>query len=301
MEVPLEHRNRHLPDGGHEGGVLLDALAKVGELRKVDRDRARLHLARLDLELWMRDPRDDDVGGRERLVLRHLGLLDLDRAVHAPLAVDEHVVDVHRVDQRAIVRQHRRQRPPHHLGAVVQHNCLAGELLANGQLLLVGAEVVEDLEDGEGCAGEDGLPVAQVGEHADVVVQRVAVPVVQALDVLLHRDDVAQVVINRAAKDGIVDNDAVDGRVLVGLDDGVLQIHPLHLTQLVLDAVASTRPLRPPSVHHRRLILVGDDANQLWPRAARLHADLDLLLDLVAERQGAGGDVDLGHRRTRGK
>ena len=46
-------------------------------------------------------------------------------------------------------------------------------------------------------------------EVADVVVQRVAVPVVEALDVLLVRDDVSEVIIDRAAEDRIINEDAV--------------------------------------------------------------------------------------------
>ena len=73
--------------------------------------------------------------------------------------------------------------------------------------------MLEDLDDGEGRAGEDGL--LEVGgrvEEADVVVHVVEVLVAEALDVFGEGDGFLDVLVvgGVAGEYGVVDDDAVD-------------------------------------------------------------------------------------------
>ena len=63
---------------------------------------------------------------------------------------------------------------------------------------------------------------------------------VEALDVLLVRDDVSEVIIDRAAEDRIINEDAVHLRVGVCSDDLLLELEFVHLAQLEAHAVPLT-------------------------------------------------------------
>ena len=69
--------------------------------------------------------------------------------------------------------------------------------------------MLEDLQACERRAWEYALAATILRELPDVVVHGVPVTMVQTLHVLLHRDHVAQVVVDGSAEDWVVDNDPV--------------------------------------------------------------------------------------------
>lgn len=120
------------------------------------------------------------------------------------------------VDARAIVRKQRRKRPADDLAAVDDGDGVPEEAVSVRQDRVVDAEVLEDFDDGEGRAGEDGFLRwgGRVGvQEADVLVEIEDVAVGEALDVFGEGDGVAQVVVLGGVEDRVVDYCAVDGRV----------------------------------------------------------------------------------------
>lgn len=58
----------------------------------------------------------------------------------------------------------------------------------------------------------------------------------QAFDIFANVYDLLQVLVLSIAKDGVVDDDAVDGVVVVGIDDGVLKEFAVDLSKLEREA-----------------------------------------------------------------
>lgn len=80
-------------------------------------------------------------------------------------------------------------------------------------------------------------------EEADVLVHVVDEDGRQALDVLVHVDDVLDGAVARAVEDRVVDEDAVDAVVGVGLADGFLELFALDLAQAECKATFVVVPM----------------------------------------------------------
>ena len=230
-EVPQQDGNGDLADRGDvDGGLFLDGRpVKVLVRGKVDAhgavaDELGGHLERLD-----GDAADDDVA-EGQAVLEAPALLVLDlvaRGLDALAAGEElDAGDVDAVDGGAVVGQQGGQGPAVDLGAVDDGNGLAEEAVAGGEDGVVDLQVLEDLDDGEGRAGQDRLLLV-LGrvEEAHVVVHVVQVLVAHTLDVLGEVDRLLDVLVVRRVlrEDGVVDDDAVDDLLVVGLHDFLLE------------------------------------------------------------------------------
>ena len=104
--------------------------------------------------------------------------------------------------------------------------------------------MLERLDDGERGAGQDRLlAVRGRVEEADVMVHVEEVCVAEALNVLGQGDGLLDVAIllRVGGPDGVVDNDAVDGAVVVGDDDGLLEVLLVDLAEVKVEAAFVTR------------------------------------------------------------
>lgn len=256
-QVSQQARNRNLADRGDvDGGLLLDSgSVEVAERREVDAHGAFADEVRVDLVLLVGDAADDDVADGEHLLQAPALLVrDLVAGLLDALAAGEELDagDVDRVDGGAVVGEQRGEGSAVDLGAVDDGDGLAEEAVAGGEDGVVDLQVLEDLDDGEGRAGQDGL--AQVGgrvEEADVVVHIVDVLVAEALDVLGQRDGLLDVLVvsGVAGEDGVVDDDAVDLVVLVGLLNLLLELLLVDATQVKIEAADEGGTLCQSPVH----------------------------------------------------
>mmetsp|Transcript_90737 Transcript_90737/g.261455 ORF Transcript_90737/g.261455 Transcript_90737/m.261455 type:complete len:337 (+) Transcript_90737:237-1247(+) len=288
-QVPLEHRHGHLANGAniaHPGSSrqqlgLVDVLV-AGD---VDDDGALLDPCRIHLVLVGWHTQDDDVGLPNEALGRGAPLDRLD----LPAKESEGRLDVHAVDGRAVVRQHRGERPADNLGAVHDGDELAAHPIADGVLLVVRAQVLQDLDHGQGRAGQDALPHLLSVDETLVPVQRAAVEVAEALDILRQGHGVAKRVVVRpsvearaVAEDGVVDHDPVHGVVLVGVLQGLLQVIRVDSAHLEAQPVPLERPAGPFGILQRRGVPIRQQAHELRPLA--LLQVGGRCLDLVDER-----------------
>ena len=224
------------------------------------------------------------------------------RADAAAAGEDLDAGDVDGVDGGAVVGEQGREGAAVDLAPVDHGDGLAEEAVAVGQDRVVDLQVLEGLDDGERGAGEDGL-LEVVGrvEEADVVVHVEEVGVAEAFDVLCERDGLLDVLVLLvvARPDRVVDEDAVDGRVLVGRDDLLLEHLLADLAEVKVEAVLLARLLGPLGVLEGVRVIGGQKGGQgglgsVWAlNLCEGLADLgeQLLRDRVRENDLAG----LGH------
>lgn len=104
---------------------------------------------------------------------------------------------------------------------------------------VVDVQVFEDLDVGEGRAGEDALLSLSLGvEEPDVLVHVEDVAVTEALDVLLNVDDLLQVLVLSVVEDRVVDDDAVDLGVGVGGKDRFFDLVARRFAEAIAEATA---------------------------------------------------------------
>lgn len=137
-----------------------------------------------------------------------------------------HASDVYRVYLGAIVGKQCGEWSAVDLGAVDHRYRLSVQPVALGEDGVVDVQVLENLEDGERGAGEDGLPhVGRVVEVAHVVVHVGQVLEGETLDVLLKRHRLLDVVVlgDIIGPYWEVHEDAVHLVVFVGVTDLLLE------------------------------------------------------------------------------
>lgn len=107
-----------------------------------------------------------------------------------------HAAHVDAVDVRAVVGEEGRERSADDFAAVHDADRVPEEPVAVGQDRVVDAQVLEDFDDRERRAGEDGLALRGCGvEEADVLVHVEDVLVGEAFDVFGEGDELLQVLI----------------------------------------------------------------------------------------------------------
>lgn len=161
---------------------------------KVDADGAVADLLDGHLELVSGDTTDDDVADSQAVGHGHVGLL-LDNVLLAAeaLATAEalYTSDIDRVDLSTVVCQQSGQWSSNNLGAVNDGDSATKQSLSIVEDGVVDVEMFENLDHGQGCAGEDAL-LGVVGrvEEADVLVHVVDEDWAKTFDILVHVDDV---------------------------------------------------------------------------------------------------------------
>lgn len=213
------------------------------------------------------DAGDDHVADGQALLetpaleVFHLVLLFLQTAAAAELL---HASDVDGVNLGAIVGKEGSEGPSDDLTAVDDCDATAEEALAVVQEGVVDAQVLEDLDAGEGSAGQNALlRVVRRVEEADVLVHVADELWRQALDVLVHADRPLQGAVALRVEDRVVDDDAVDGVVGVGVTQLVLEVFPFHLAEGEVESIVAAGLARPFRVHARRRVFVGQEAVQV--------------------------------------
>ena len=243
-EVSKKHSDGDLADRGHvQSRLLLDGgPVKVPMGGEIDaRGPVADQLGR-DLVRLRGHTGDDDVAEREALLEAPAFLvLDLVALLLDTLAAGEelHAGDVDGIHGGAVVGEESGERAAVDLGAVDDRDGLAKEPVARGEDGVVDLEVLEDLDNGQRGAGQDGLlAVLRRVEEADVVVHVVQVLVAHALDVLAKVDSLLDVlvVVRVLREDGVVDDHAVDVLIIVGLHDLLLQGFLLDVSQVEVEA-----------------------------------------------------------------
>lgn len=193
--------------------------------REVDTHSAVPDCIKRDLEVLARDAADDDVALPQGVFHRPpLDVLDKVRSPLDALAAREalHGVDVDAVHAGAVVCEQSGEGAADNFRTIHDGDGAAEQAVAVCEVRVVDGQVVEDLDDGERRAGQDGL--LRVGgrvEEARVLVEVEDVRVPEPLDVLGRCDDVLQVLVLPRVEDGVVDDDAVDGGVSVCGDERV--------------------------------------------------------------------------------
>ena len=107
---------------------------------------------------------------------------------------------------------------------------------------------------------------------------------IEALDVFLERDDIAQIHVLLCTKDGVVHDNAVHVRVFVGSNHCGLELVAPWPTQLVGNAILLASATGHARVHFACRVLVGEETHKLWMTLARRDELRDRISDLQVER-----------------
>lgn len=239
-EVAEQNSNSDLANSRDvDGGLLFHIRVEIALARKVDADSAILQQVRWHLVLLTGHAADDHVAlGQTVLELPARLLHDIVLLLPDALTTCEflHVGNVHAVYRRTVVGQQSCQRTTHDLTPVDHSDGASVQSVAVRENRVVDTEVLKDLDDGERCAGQDALLGTGGVEEANVLVHVEDVLVGQALDVLIGGDNLLQVLVLPVAEDGVVDHNAIDFGIVVGVDQSVFELLAVNFTQLVGEA-----------------------------------------------------------------
>jgi hypothetical protein len=101
-------------------------------------------------------------------------------------------------------------------------------------------QVLQDLDHGQWCTRQYALLRVRRVEEADVLVHVEDVAMRQALDILVDGHDLLEVLVLSVAEDGVVYDYAVDGRVVVRVDEGVFEGLAVDFAQVECEATTAT-------------------------------------------------------------
>lgn len=150
-----------------------------------------------------------------------------------------HTGNIDTVHTSAVIGQQRGQRAANDLRAVYDADSVTMQAVAIGQDGVVDVEVLEDLDVGQRSAGQDALLALGFRvQEADVLVHIENVAVTETLNILADIDDLLQVLVLPVVEDRVVDNNAVDVRVVVGGDDGLFDVVAGDFAEGVFEASA---------------------------------------------------------------
>lgn len=208
--------------------------------REVDTNSTLTQKASIELVLVTGNTSNNHVTERHN-ILQSLALKinNLMRSLLQPLTTSKllHTSNINRVNTSAIISQQSSKRTTHDLRAVHDTDRVSEETVSVRKDGVVDVEVLEDLDVGQRCAGQDGLLALGLAvQEADVLVHVEDVAVAQALDVFGYVDDLLQVLVLAGAEDRVVDDYAVDVVVGVGVQDGLFDVVAGDLTHGVLEA-----------------------------------------------------------------
>lgn len=143
-------------------------------------------------------------------------------------------VDIDRIDVSTIVRQHGSQGSSHNFTSIDDGNHLVFQFATDGFAAVVASRTgLEQFDDTQGGAGQQTLLiVGGIIQVANVAVQVGSVSVTQTFHIAFVTDGISQIIILRRprkgfflSKDGIVDNDTVHARIVVGVNQSSFNIN----------------------------------------------------------------------------
>mmetsp|Transcript_49723 Transcript_49723/g.73936 ORF Transcript_49723/g.73936 Transcript_49723/m.73936 type:complete len:291 (+) Transcript_49723:985-1857(+) len=272
-EITLQHRHRNLPHHGTiDNSRNLEQLDLIDVLKgcHIDHCGVRLHPFGRKAVLLGRHTRDDNRALPDARFRRDgIGTL-----VQPSITGLEQInrVDVDAVDASPIVRQHRRQWPSHDLASIDHGDGLSLHPPPQRQFGVVfGTHAFQYLHHAQSRAGKEAfLSVSGVVQVPHVTVQIRAIPVTQSLHVAFDANGIPQKIIVALTREafglteyGVVHDDAMDAWVLVGVDECLLHVNGISdASQVVPEAIGSTRFSGPFGVFHGGWVVVGEEAHE---------------------------------------
>lgn len=106
-------------------------------------------------------------------------------------------VDVDRVNLGTVVGKEGGKRAANNLTAIDNGDDSAVETVSVGENSVIDSDIFHDLDQTQGCAGDNALFRLCFVQETDIVVHVVDVLVVQTLDILAHVNNVLKVLILR--------------------------------------------------------------------------------------------------------
>ncbi|KAH9393194.1 hypothetical protein TYRP_022057 [Tyrophagus putrescentiae] len=216
---------------------------------------------------------DDNVGARKdvfhlqpRTVL-HPVLVELQIVAAVK---EEDIGNVHRVDLGAVVGQQGGQRSAHDLTSIDDGDRLVV------QLITVGGVFVRR-------TGNDRLQVFSAVNVPYVVVHVETEEVTETFHIFKRVDAVLNVLVVAAAKDRVVDEDAVDGVVIVSGDDRLFQRLSIELSKFEGDARLGATAFSHLGVLLGAGVGVGEEGDELHLEVVLLYVRLQVFTDLMHE------------------
>jgi hypothetical protein len=208
--------------------------------REVDTHGTLTEKAGIELVGVTGNTTDDRVAQRSHILQRlALQVVNLMPALLQTLTASESLDagDVDTVDAGTVVGQQGGERASDDLGAVDDTDGAAEETVSIRQYRVVDVEVFEDLDNGEGRAGQDTLLALRLGvQEPDVLVHVEDVAMAQALDILGYVDNLLEVLVLAVVEDGVVYDDTVNVRVDVGGEDGFFEVIAVDFTERVTES-----------------------------------------------------------------
>lgn len=258
--------------------------------REVDAHGALTDQVRGNLVLVAGNTGDDNIADGQALLetpafhVGHVVLLLLQSAATAEVL---HAGHIDGVDLCAVVGEKSRKRTTDDFAAVDHCNATAEQTLAVVQESVVNTEVLEDLDASQGSAGQDRL-LQVVGrvEEADVLVHVADQLWRQAFDVLVHADGPLQSAVTFRVEDGVVDDNAVNSIVGVGVAQLILEVLTFHFTQSEVEAVIPARLAGPFGVHAGSRVFVREEAMKMRFAVESCKSRLDLCRQRFGDRRG---------------
>mmetsp|Transcript_9022 Transcript_9022/g.26974 ORF Transcript_9022/g.26974 Transcript_9022/m.26974 type:complete len:355 (-) Transcript_9022:226-1290(-) len=264
QQIPLEHRNGHLaylrdkadawPRG--EQCNLVDILVTCN----IDHNGPLPHPGRVHLVAFGGNAEHHHIG----LASEAFGRRSFGNRFDCPSQKFVRRVNVDAVNHRPIIGEHRCQWPANNLGPVHDGHGLSSHPIADRALVVVRAEVLQDLDDRQGRARQHAFPGLVGINEALVLVQGPAVKMAQALNILTQGDRIAQVVVVRAAiearsasENGIIYHHSMHRWVPAGVLKRLLQLLGVHLSQLKVHAVPPESLASPLRILSRGWVVVG--------------------------------------------
>jgi hypothetical protein len=207
---------------------------------EVDTNSTFTEQASIELELLTRHTRDNNITqGDNVLHCRALKINNLVSVLLQSLTTSEllHTSDINTVHTSSVIGQQSSKRASYDLGPVHNANGVAEQSVSVRQNSVVDVQVLEDLNVGQRRAGQDALLALGFGvEEADVLVHVEDVAVAETFDILGDIDYLLQVLVLAVVENGVVDNDAVNVGVGVGIDNLFLDVVAANFAEGVLES-----------------------------------------------------------------
>jgi hypothetical protein len=236
QQIPQQHRNRNLSNRRHiNRRLFLDLRRKVAFTREINAHGSIAHLLKRHLVLVARYAADHHVAERQAVFERPAGLFDDFVAALAETDAPSkflHVADVDAVYSRAVVCEQGCEWSADDLASVDDRDCTPMQPVSVGQNRVIYPQILQNLDNCEWCAGQYALLRVRGIEEANVLVHVEDVAMRQALDVFVDGHDLLEVLVLPVAEDGVVDHYAVDGGIVVGVDEGVFKEFPVDFAEV---------------------------------------------------------------------
>ena len=101
---------------------------------------------------------------------------------------------------------------------------------------VVNPQIFQDLDHGQRCTRQDALLRAGRVKEANILVHVENVTMRQPLNILVNRDNLLEILVLAVAEDGVVNDYAVNSRVIVCFDEAVLKKFAIDFAQVKSEA-----------------------------------------------------------------